>query len=67
MQQTAADKVQGLLQEQNQLLVQQARLQSQLKAIETRLAVIDAAVEGVNLGSALAAEVAAEKADTEAA
>jgi hypothetical protein len=63
--QSASQKVQALLSEQTQLLANKARAADQLKAIEDRLRLIDAALEGTKLGQDLAAEVAAEAAATQ--
>ena len=62
--QSASQKVQALLSEQTQLLANKARLADQLKALEDRLRLLDAALEGTKLGQELAAEVAKEAAAT---
>lgn len=55
-----ADKVNGLLQEQQSLLAAIARTSAQLKAQEDRLKIVDAALEGASIGKGLAEDAAAK-------
>ena len=58
---TPNDHVQNLLKEQSDLLANKALLGEQLADTDKRLAVVRAALEGVNLGRALAGQEAENK------
>lgn len=57
---SATEQVQSILKQQNDLLVTKARLQAQLETVNSQLSALDGAVQGIQLGQALAAEVAQE-------
>jgi uncharacterized protein YoxC len=61
-QQSPAEQVQALIQEQTNLLANKARLMDQLRQADDRLRTLDAAIEGIRLGQSLAEQVAKEKA-----
>lgn len=55
-QQSPAEAAEALIREENELLVAQARNNAQAEQIKARLSIVQAALEGVNLGRALAAQ-----------
>ena len=57
-QQSPAEAAEALIREENELLVAQARAATQAEQIKARLTLVQAALEGVNLGRALAAQEA---------
>ncbi len=64
-QQSPAQAAEALIREETELLVAQARANAQIEQIKARLSIVQSALEGVNLGRALAAqEVAASISET---
>lgn len=63
---TPAERAKAYLQEETQLLIAKAQVAEQTAAIDARLAQVRAALDGIRLGQALAAQAAAQ-ADARAA
>lgn len=64
---TPNDHVQNLIKDQDELLIKKAVLGDQLTELDKRLTVVRAALEGVNLGRALAGQEADQLAAAKAA